>query len=83
MRLKIQIMKYNLAELPPDEMEKINLDLAAASVAFKERYNMTVIADKVEADQAPHLREHFRKRLTQYRKLSHTLNRLAYDPRKG
>lgn len=76
-------MSYNLAELAKEDREKLNLDLAAASVAFKERYNMPVIADKVEAEQAPYLREHFRKRLTLFRKISLTLNRLPYDPRKG
>ena len=30
-------MKINLAALPQDEMDKVNVDLAAAGVAFKER----------------------------------------------
>lgn len=76
-------ISYNLAALAKEEREKLNLDLVAASVAFKERYNMPVIADKVEAEQAPHLREHFRKQLTLFRKISHTLDRLPYVPRKG
>lgn len=76
-------MSYNLAELAKEEREKLNLDLAAASVAFKERYNMPVIADRVEAEQAVHLRELFRKRLKLFRKISHTLDQLPYDPRKG
>ncbi|PAV01728.1 DNA polymerase III subunit theta [Arsenophonus sp. ENCA] len=76
-------MGYNLAELAKEEREKLNLDLAAASVAFKERYNMPVIADRVEAEQAVHLRELFRKRLKLFRKISHTLDQLPYDPRKG
>ncbi|MFS1537939.1 MAG: DNA polymerase III subunit theta [Candidatus Phlomobacter fragariae] len=76
-------MSYNLAELTKDEREKLKLDLAAASVAFKERYNMPVIADKVEVEQAPHLRKYFRKRLTLFRKISHTLDQLPYAPRKG
>jgi len=29
-------MKTNLATLPQDEMDKVNVDLAAAGVAFKE-----------------------------------------------
>ncbi|CAA2930658.1 DNA polymerase III subunit theta [Arsenophonus endosymbiont of Bemisia tabaci Q2] len=44
---------------------------------------MPVIADRVEAEQAVHLREHFRKRLKLFRKISHTLDELPYDPRKG
>jgi len=30
-------MNVNLAALPQDEMDKVNVDLAAAGVAFKER----------------------------------------------
>ncbi|SPP31129.1 DNA polymerase III subunit theta [Arsenophonus endosymbiont of Aleurodicus floccissimus] len=76
-------MSYNLAELAKEEREKLNLNLAAASVAFKERYNMPVIANRVKAEQAVHLREYFRKRLKLFRKISHTLDQLPYDPRKG
>ncbi len=36
-------MSYNLAELPQEEMDKINVDLAASGVVYKERYNMPVI----------------------------------------
>jgi hypothetical protein len=38
----------NLAKISQDEMDKVNVDLAAAGVAFKERYNMPVVADLVE-----------------------------------
>lgn len=76
-------MGYNLTELVKEESERLNLDLAAASVAFKERYNMPVIADKIEADQTVHLRGHLRKRLILFRKISNTLDQLPYDPRKG
>lgn len=41
-------MSYNLANLPKDEMDKVNDDLAAGGVAFKERYNMPIIAEQVE-----------------------------------
>lgn len=44
-------MGYNLAELSKDEMEKVNVDLAASGVAFKERYNMPVIPEMVEREQ--------------------------------
>lgn len=33
-------MERNLAKISQDEMDKVNVDLAAAGVAFKERYNM-------------------------------------------
>ncbi|MGV8744192.1 DNA polymerase III subunit theta, partial [Pseudomonas aeruginosa] len=41
-------MSYNLAELSQEEMDKINADLATSGVAFKERYNMPVIAEQVQ-----------------------------------
>jgi DNA polymerase-3 subunit theta len=41
-------MEKNLAKISQDEMDKVNVDLAAAGVAFKERYNMPVVADLVE-----------------------------------
>jgi DNA polymerase-3 subunit theta len=56
-------MKINLAALPQDEMDKVNVDLAAAGVAFKERYNMPIVAEVVEREQPAHLRDWFRERL--------------------
>ena len=53
-------MKINLAALPQDEMDKVNVDLAAAGVAFKERYNMPIVAEVVEREQPAHLRDWFR-----------------------
>ena len=44
-------MERNLAKISQDEMDKVNVDLAAAGVAFKERYNMPVVADLVEREQ--------------------------------
>ena len=56
-------MEKNLAKLSQEEMDKVNVDLAAAGVAFKERYNMPVVADLVEREQPEHLRGWFRERL--------------------
>jgi DNA polymerase-3 subunit theta len=74
-------MKINLAVLPQDEMDKVNIDLAAAGVAFKERYNMPVIAEVVEREQPAHLRDWFRERLIAHRLASVTLSRLPYEPK--
>lgn len=74
-------MNHNLAELPQDEMDKINVDLAAAGVAFKERYNMPVIAEVVEREQPVHLRDWFRERLTAHRLASVNLSKLPYEPK--
>lgn len=63
-------MSYNLAELSKSEMDKINVDLAASGVAFKERYNMPIIAELVEQQQPESLRDYFRERLAFYRQRS-------------
>ncbi|MEQ5326512.1 DNA polymerase III subunit theta, partial [Proteus sp. fly-1008] len=38
----------NLAELHQEEKDKINVDLSASGVAYKERLNMPVVASEVE-----------------------------------
>ena len=40
-------MGYNLAELTQEEKDKINVNLAASGLPFKERYNMPVVADAI------------------------------------
>lgn len=74
-------MTYNLADLPSDEMDKVNVDLAAAGVAFKERYNMPVVADLTEREQPAHLRDWFRERLAAHRAISVTLSKLPFEPK--
>jgi DNA polymerase-3 subunit theta len=81
MTRKEKLMNYNLADLPQDEMDKVNVDLAAAGVAFKERYNMPVIAEVVEREQPEHLRGWFRERLIAHRLASVHLSRLPYEPK--
>ncbi|OSN01463.1 MULTISPECIES: DNA polymerase III subunit theta [Lonsdalea] len=73
-------MGHNLADLPFEEMEKVNVDLAASGVAFKERYNMPVIPDVLEQQQPAHLRDYFRERVSFYRQLSLQFSTLPYDP---
>jgi DNA polymerase-3 subunit theta len=74
-------MTQNLANWPQEEKDKVNVELAAAGVAFKERYNMPVIAEMVEREQPEALRDWFRQRLTQYRQASLSLSRLPYEPK--
>ncbi|WP_369310995.1 DNA polymerase III subunit theta [Providencia rettgeri] len=74
-------MSHNLALLPKDEMDKVNVDLLASGVAFKERYNIAIIAEAVEREQPEHLREYFRERLVYYRQLSQNFSRLPYEPK--
>lgn len=74
-------MSHNLALLPKDEMDKVNVDLLASGVAFKERYNIPILAEAVEREQPEHLREYFRERLVYYRQLSQNFARMPYEPR--
>ncbi|MGL9721310.1 DNA polymerase III subunit theta [Symbiopectobacterium sp.] len=76
-------MAYNLANLPlpAQEMDKVNVDLAASGVAFKERYNMPVIPEVVEREQPEHLRDYFRERIAFYRQRSLQFSRLPYEPK--
>lgn len=63
-------MSYNLGDKSPEEREKVNVDLAASGVAYKERMNMPVIPVHVEAEQTENLREYFHERLQHYRGVS-------------
>ena len=74
-------MEKNLAKLSQEEMDTGTVDLAAAGVAFKERYNMPVVADLVEREQPEHLRGWFRERLIAHRLTSVSLSRLPYEPK--
>lgn len=74
-------MSDNLATLPQEEKDKINVDMAAAAVAFKERYNMPVIPEMVEREQPEALRDWFRERLMHHRQISLSLSRLPYEPK--
>ncbi|OCA53432.1 DNA polymerase III subunit theta [Photorhabdus namnaonensis] len=74
-------MKHNLAELSTENMDKVNVDLAASGVAFKERYNMPVLPDTVEQEQPEYLRQYFQQRLVYYRQLSKQFSRLPYEPK--
>ncbi|MGL9734200.1 MAG: DNA polymerase III subunit theta [Symbiopectobacterium sp.] len=60
-------MAYNLANHPMQEMDKVNVDLAASSEVFKERYNMPIIPEVVEREQPEQLRDYFRERIAFYR----------------
>lgn len=60
-------MSHNLAARSKEERDRVNVDLAASGVAYKERMNMPVIAMEVELQQPESQREYFRERLQYYR----------------
>lgn len=63
-------MSHNLAARSREERDRINVDIAASGVAYKERMNMPVIAMEVEMQQPESLKEYFRERLQHYRNIS-------------
>ncbi|ELB7342864.1 DNA polymerase III subunit theta [Klebsiella michiganensis] len=72
--------KWNIAAKSQEERDKVNVDLAASGVAYKERLNQPVIAEQVAREQPEHLREYFMERVRYYREQSVQLPR-ASDPR--
>ncbi|NIH21865.1 DNA polymerase III subunit theta [Providencia heimbachae] len=66
-------MMRNLAELPKEDKDKVNVDLAASGVAYKERLGKPVIDVEIERQQPEHLREYFKERLVHYREVSKRL----------
>ncbi|MFK9998207.1 DNA polymerase III subunit theta [Klebsiella aerogenes] len=71
--------QWNIAAKSKDEQDKVNVDLAASGVAYKERLNMPVIAEQVAREQPEHLRDYFMERVRFYREQSLQLPR-ASDP---
>ncbi|RMA89427.1 LOW QUALITY PROTEIN: DNA polymerase-3 subunit theta [Enterobacter sp. WP_7_1] len=71
---------HNIAEKPQEDRDKVNVDLAASGVVYKERLNMPVIAEVVMREQPEHLRDYFLERLRYYREQSLSLPK-ASDPR--
>lgn len=71
---------WNIATKSQEERDKINVNLAASGVAYKERLNMPVIAEQVAREQPEHLRDYFMDRLKFYREKSIDLPS-ASDPR--
>ncbi len=63
-------MSHNLAARSREERDRINVDLAASGVAYKERMNQPVIPHEVEMQQPEAMREYFREQLQHYRNVA-------------
>lgn len=72
--------QWNIAERSQEERDKVNVDMAASGVAYKERLNIPVIAEVVMREQSAALRDYFLERLRYYREVSVQLPK-ASDPR--
>ncbi len=64
-----EINMHNIANLPQDEKDKINADLAASGIAYKERLGLPYDLYETENQQPEHLRPYFRERLEHYREI--------------
>lgn len=58
---------HNIAAQSKEEQDKVNVDLAASGVAYKERLNMPVVAEVVMREQPDQYRDYFLERLKHYR----------------
>ncbi|WP_033782040.1 DNA polymerase III subunit theta [Pantoea sp. 9140] len=63
-------MSHNLAARSREERDRINVDLAASGVAYKERMNQPVIPHEVEMQQPAAMRDYFKERLQHYRNVA-------------
>ena len=72
-------IENNIAARSAEERERVNIDLAASGVAYKERMNMPVLAAEVERQQPEQWREYFRERLAWYRQAAQKFPR-GNDP---
>ncbi|KTG86179.1 DNA polymerase III subunit theta [Enterobacter hormaechei] len=61
---------FNIASKSQEEHDKVNVDLVAAGVAYKERLNIPVIAEQVAREQPEQYRKYFIERLRYYRERS-------------
>ncbi|MCD1127340.1 DNA polymerase III subunit theta [Jinshanibacter sp. LJY008] len=71
-------MSYNLADLPKEEREKVDVDLHASGVAYKERYGMPFNFREIEALIPISLREYFKQRVDFYRSNPYRLGKLPH-----
>ncbi|WP_447313545.1 DNA polymerase III subunit theta [Klebsiella pneumoniae] len=72
--------QWNIAAKSQEERDRVNVDLAASGVAYKERLNQPVIAEQVAREQPEHFRDYFMERVRYYREQSIQLPK-ASDPR--
>lgn len=65
--------EFNISKLSKEDQDKVNVDLAASGVAYKERMNQPVVPEMVMREQPEPLRDYFKERLQHYRQVSQQL----------
>ncbi|AKJ41754.1 DNA polymerase III subunit theta [Pragia fontium] len=72
-------MSHNLADLPKEDREKIDVDLHASGIAYKERYGMPFNLYDIEKLIPEHLKDYFNERVAFYRGNPYKLGKLPYE----
>ncbi|MBK5145986.1 DNA polymerase III subunit theta [Budviciaceae bacterium BWR-B9] len=73
-------MSHNLADLPKEDREKVDVDLHASGIAYKERYGIPFNYIEIERQIPAHLKDYFKKRVEFFRGNPYQLGKLPYDP---
>lgn len=68
--------EHNLAKLDGNSLLKLQVDMAAAAVAYNEKYQQFVNLAEVSRAQPAELQSYFVERLEYYRKLSESIGAL-------
>ncbi|PHI31225.1 DNA polymerase III subunit theta [Budvicia aquatica] len=71
-------MSYNLAELPREERDKLDVDLHASGIAYKERYGMPFNYREIELLIPANLKDYFKERVEFFRTNPYQLGKLPY-----
>ena len=71
-------MSYNLAELPREERDKLDVDLHASGIAYKERYGMPFNYREIELLIPAKLKDYFKERVEFFRTNPYQLGKLPY-----
>ncbi|AKJ42028.1 DNA polymerase III subunit theta [Pragia fontium] len=71
-------MSYNLADLPKEEREKVDVDLHASGIAYKERYGMPFNYRDIEVLIPTALQDYFKQRVEFFRGNPYHLGKMPY-----
>ena len=71
-------MSYNLAELPREERDKLDVDLHASGIAYKERYGMPFNYREIELLIPANLKDYFKELVEFFRANPYQLGKLPY-----
>ena len=73
-------MSHNLADLNAEDREKVDIDLHASGIAYKERYGMPFNYRDIEAVIPKNQLDYFKERVEFFRSNPYRLGKLPYNP---